>query len=149
MKKALSITDETYIMGDLNYDWKNGEPPSSRLKHIVETNDLQQIIDQPTRVTAHSSTIIDHLYASNTDRLSEVLVPCMAISDHYPICFTRSTAKHTIKKQTHQTIQYRCFKTFSDEAFLSELSDRINTFRVSQTDCDQNFEKWTQSFMTV
>ena len=110
IEKALCITDETYIMGDLNYDWKNGEPPSSRWKHIVETNDLQQIIDQPTRVTPHSSTIIDHLYASKTDRLSEVLVPCMAISDHYPICFTRSTAKHTIKRQTHQTIQYRCFK---------------------------------------
>ena len=101
IEKSFSITDKIYIMGDINYDRKNGGPPSSRWKHIVEINDLQQIIDQPTRVTAHSSTTIDHLYAPNTYRLSEVIVPCMAISDHYPICFTRSTAKRTIKRQTH------------------------------------------------
>ena len=147
IEKSLSITDEIYIMGDINYYWKNGGPPSSRWKHIVEVNDLQQIIDQPTRVTAHSSTTIDPLYAPNTDRLSEVIVPCMAISDHYPICFTRSTAKRTIKRQSHQSIQYRCFKKFSDEAFLCELSDTLHHFRVSQIDCNQNVDRWTQILM--
>ena len=149
IERSLSITDEIYIMGDINYDWKNGGPPSSRWKHTVGINDLQQIIDQPTRVTAHSSTTIDRLYASNTDRLSEVIVPCMAISDHYPICFTRSTAKRTIKRQSHQSIQYRCFKKFSDEAFLCKLSDTLNHFRVSQIDCDLNFDRWTQILMFV
>ena len=66
IEKSLSITDEIYIMGDINYDWKKGGPPSSMWKPIVEINDLQQIIDQPIRVKTYFSTTIDHLYAPNT-----------------------------------------------------------------------------------
>ena len=149
IEKALSIADETYIMGDINIDCKNGELLNSRWKQTVEINDLHQIIDQPTRVTANTSKIIDHVYVSNTDRIAEFMVPCIAISDHYPICFTRSTSKRIIKRQTHQTIQYRCFKKFSDDAFLNELSNALSSFQVNQADCDQNFERWTQILMMV
>ena len=88
-------------MGDINFDGSTGQLSNSKWKHIVEIHDLQQVIDQPTRVTAHSSTLIDHLYVSNTDHLSDVTVPCIAISDHYPICFTRTTSKKTIKRKDH------------------------------------------------
>ena len=121
----------------------------SKRKHIVEIHDLQQVIDQPTRVTAYSSTLIDHLYVSNTDHLSDVTVPCIAISDHYPICFTRTTFKKTIKRKDHQTIQYRCFKTFSDEIFLRELSNALQTFNVTQNNSEKNLASWTQIFMTI
>ena len=48
----------------------------------MEINDFRQVIDKPTRVTAHSATLIDHLYVSSTDHLSDVPVPCMATSDN-------------------------------------------------------------------
>ena len=137
-------------MGDINIDCKNRERLNSWWKQTVEIDDLHQIIDQPTRVTANTSKIIDHVYVSNTDRIAEFMVPCIAISDHYPIyCFTSSTSKRIIKRQTHQNIQYRCFNKFSDDAFLNELSNALSSFQVNQTDCDQNFERWTQILMMV
>ena len=149
IENSLTISDEVYIMGDINFDGSTGQLSNSKWKHIVEIHDLQQVIDQPTRVTAHSSTLIDHLYVSNTDHLSDVTVPCTAISDHYPICFTRTTSKKTIKRKDHQTIQCRCFKTFSDEIFLRELSNALQTFNVTQNNSEKKLASWTQIFMTI
>ena len=56
--------NEIYIMGDLNVDIQNQTLTNNKWKHIVELNDLHQLISEPTRITARSETIIDHLYAS-------------------------------------------------------------------------------------
>ncbi|MCW4336379.1 MAG: reverse transcriptase domain-containing protein [Candidatus Thiodiazotropha endolucinida] len=149
IENSLSISDEVYIMGDINIDFRAGYLSKPKWKHIVEINDLQQVIDKPTRVTAHSSTLIDHLYVSNPYFLSDITVPCIAISDHYPICFTRKTSKNTIKRKDHQTIQYRCFKTFSDDIFLKELSDALQTFNVTQNNPNENFDSWTNILFTI
>ena len=45
------------------------------LEYIVELHDLHQLIKTPTRVTAHTETIVDHLYASNGDFVYDVSVP--------------------------------------------------------------------------
>ena len=73
MEKALSISDEVYIMGDFNIDCKNNDFQNNTWKYIVELHDLQQLIKTPTRVTAHTEKIIDHLYASNGDFVYDVL----------------------------------------------------------------------------
>ena len=91
IEKALMLNDEIYIMGDINYDCKDGIYSNATWKNTVELHDLQQVIQSPTRITAHSETIIDHLYVSNTDKLSDISVPCISLSDHYPIAFTRTT----------------------------------------------------------
>ena len=67
MEKALSVSDDVYIMGDINIDCKNNDFQNNTWKHIVELHDLQQLIKTPTRVTTHTETIIDNLYASNGD----------------------------------------------------------------------------------
>ena len=51
----------------------------------------------PKRVTAHSETIIDHLYSLDTDKVAEVFFPSIAVSDHYPIYFTLSSSKIVLK----------------------------------------------------
>ena len=80
------------------------------------------MIKLPTRITKSSSTIIDHMYSTRSDVMSDVHVPALCISDHFPICFTRNTNKIKMKKHQHQTIMYRCFKTFSESHFLTDLS---------------------------
>ena len=63
-----------------------------------------------------------------------VSVPSISLSDHYPISFTRTTSKHSVKRQGHQTINYRCYKKFNEDDFLNELSNSLNTLFISQTD---------------
>lgn len=83
--------NELYIMGDLNIDIKDGRITNTTWKHITELNNLHQVIREPTRITAHSKTLIDHIYASNPENVTDPFVFHTAMSDHYPICFTRVT----------------------------------------------------------
>ena len=75
---------------------------NTKWKNLIESNDLTQVINVPTRVTGHSQTTIDHIYASMSDNMADISSPCIAVSDHYPICFTRTTSKSTVKRHTHK-----------------------------------------------
>ena len=123
IEKASSHSEEIYILGDINIDIKDGNISNTTWKQVVELHDLQQLITDSTRVTAHSITLIGHLYVSNQGKIAEAFVPNVAISDHYPICFTRSTSKKSYQRNNHTTMQYRCYKKFNEEVFQLELSE--------------------------
>ena len=118
-------------MGDINIDCKNNDFQNNTWKDIVELHDLQQLIKTPTGVTAHTETIIDHLYASNGDFVYDVSIPAIAISDHYPVCFTRSASGKQFKRKAHKTIQYRCFAKFDEEHFHQDLSREMAVINIS------------------
>lgn len=149
IEKAFSFSDEVYIMGDINIDFKNNELQNSTWKHTIELHDLHQLIETPTRITARSETLIDHLYASNTDLVTDITVPEVAISDHYPICFTRCTSKNQFKRHTHKTIQYRCYTKFNEELFHRDLSHAMDSFDVYLDNTNSNFENWSSRFMQI
>ena len=65
IERSLASNNEIYSMGDFNIDIKDGKLINTKWKHVIEMNDLHQLIDKPTRVTAHSETKIDHLYTSS------------------------------------------------------------------------------------
>ena len=76
-------------MGDINIDYKHCS--NSKWANLTQLFDLSQLITEPTRVTDTSSTIIDHVYTTEPGNITESFVPQYAISDHYPVCFTRKT----------------------------------------------------------
>ena len=57
---------------------------------LPSTHSIVKMITSPTRITPHSSTLIDHIYTSNTSIVSNILVPATGISDHFPVCCTLS-----------------------------------------------------------
>ena len=40
---------------------------------------ITQILNEPTRVTTHSQTIIDHIYATMSDNMADISSPCIAL----------------------------------------------------------------------
>ena len=55
--------------------------------HNIHINfGLDHMITSPTRITPHSSTLIDHIYTSDTSIVSNILVPVTGISDHFQVC---------------------------------------------------------------
>ena len=79
------------------------------------------MVTSPTRVTKSSSSIIDHLYTNRPDRIAEVLIPCYALSDHFPVCFTRHINIKGNRRQQHTSIKYRQYKNFDLNEYQSEL----------------------------
>ena len=86
---------------------------------------------------------------SDPGLVTDISVPSIAISDHYPVCFTRSTSKINYKRQSHKSIQYRCYKKFNKERFLTDLSESLNSVNLSNSDSDHKFKTWTTSFICV
>ena len=67
----------------------------------------------------------------NGDFVYDVSVPSIAISDHYPICFTRSASRKQFKRQAHKTIQYRCYAKFDEEHFHQDLPREMAVINIS------------------
>lgn len=100
--------------------------------------DFKQMMNSPTRVTKNTSSIIDLLYCSNPENISDSFVSHYSISDHFPICFTR-TINTKLKNAIHFIAPYRCFKTFNEEVFLSDLTSEFNSsFSFSHSNIDDD-----------
>ena len=57
---------------------------------MINMYHLRQVITRPTRVTANSESLIDHICVSDVNNAIEHCVPASACSDHYPVCLTWS-----------------------------------------------------------
>ena len=116
--------------------------------HLVELFDLKQMIMTPTRVTQNTSSIIDHLYCSNPDYISDCFVPKYSISDHFPICFTRKI-NSKVKRSCDISTTYRCFKYLNEETFLADLSEDFSRYFVSESDIETDLTAWYDILLIV
>ena len=85
---------------------------------------LFQLVDTPTRVTAFTSTIIDHTYSNKPANIADIFIPVYVISDHYPVCVTRKVSNSGSSESKHKTITYRCMRNFDIQEFLEELKSQ-------------------------
>ena len=72
-------------------------------------------------MTKESKTLIYHIYITNLEKLQESHVVQYSVSDHYPVCMTRSE-QISVKKDTHISIVYRNYKKIIESEFLKDLS---------------------------
>ena len=93
----------------------------------------------PTRVTDRASLILDHLY-SKYDNISEVIIPKIGISDHYPVVFTLSVKGKIVKTDDHKIIKYRCFNKFNEINLQNDLANANFDMVETIEDANEAFE---------
>ena len=77
---------EIILIGDLNCDVSNPVLPQTiALEEFIISNQLKQLITEPTRQTISSKTLIDVLITSSHDTFTDSGIVETAISDHFPI----------------------------------------------------------------
>ena len=59
------------------------------------------------------------------------------MSGHFPVCFSRKI-NNKVSKSDHITTSYRCFKTFNEDAFISDLTSDLNNFSASKSDINED-----------
>ena len=115
-----SQNKEFILLGDFNRNLLNEEIDRD-WGNFMSSLGLTQLISKPTRVTAESQTLIDHIYTNNEENIQSVSVEKLCISDHYAV-FCNRKSHVSVCKNTHQVITYRSFKNFDEAPFLSDLS---------------------------
>jgi hypothetical protein len=73
--------NELYILGDSNSDLMNNQTERNWL-NFTETFGLTQIVDQPTRETDHSKTLIDHIYTNMEENVTTMHILWIGLSDY-------------------------------------------------------------------
>ena len=139
------------MMGDVNANIlsKPLDNDAKHMKNIYESNNLTQLITEPTRTTDNTKTLIDHAV---TNRPSQILdsgvIPC-GISDHDIIYVLRNSGLAKIKKEPRVVI-VRNFKRFSASDFVRELEglpfDLIKDLRYTP---DEMWHTWKTMFLDV
>ena len=111
------------ITGDLNCNLlKPGCFKAAALLDFCKSVNLLQLINEPTRVTETSSTLLDVIITSNINLVESFgVLPCH-ISDHYLVY---ATLKPKILKPPPRFLQMRSFTHFYGQQFVEEL-ERIS-----------------------
>jgi len=60
-----------------------------------------QLVNKPTRITAKTSIVIDHVFTNNLNNISEVCVACYTISDYFPVDLTRTVFLSVLSVSTY------------------------------------------------
>ena len=131
MEKVLSYLDregkEIILLGDTNCDLTKrapNQPADNNAKHIsslYELFSLKQLIEEPTRVTLTTSSMIDHVATTSARNIIEAGVHKVSMSDHYMIFCVRKF-QGALKKD-HKVITTRSMKNFDKDAFLADVAD--------------------------
>ena len=88
---------------------------------------LKQLIQCPTRVTCSTSTLIDHILASFSSRVSQKGVINIRFSDHQLIFCTRRISKFKTGC-VNKYINYRLLKNYRDDYYEKSLVSKIRNF---------------------
>ena len=114
IERANLEAKEIIVTGDFNFNLLCGTSSSRQWLRTTESFNMSQLVNRPTRVTAISETLIDHVYTNSPENILDVSVPVLGLSDHYPVCITRKLSKSFKNGPVHKFISYRNIKMFDE-----------------------------------
>ena len=145
-----SKKSEFYVLGDFNIDLIKIKS-NNRIKTYADDligSAVKCLINQPTRVSKNSKSLLDHIYSNN---LNNQLMPGIAISDisdHYPVFALIPCVKHF--KNNARQVWKRDMKNFKAEHFIEDLNQTLNASLSSFDSTIHNqFEQFINSFTSV
>ena len=124
LEQVFTENKEVILLGDFNLNLLDKNNHVRNWLQVTESVNLFQLVDTPTRVTALSSTVIDHAYSNMPENIVDIFVPVYAISDHYPVCLTRKMSSNSPSGSQHKTITYRYMRHFDNIEFLEDLESQ-------------------------
>ena len=118
------------------------------MARIYELFSFRHLIDEPTRVTLETATIIDHLAKTCARDIISTGVHEVSLSDHFMVYCIRKFNGAVGKD--HKRIQTRNVNNFKEEEFLSDVSS-ICLERVFQQTDDINtlVNDWSTLFSLI
>ena len=135
------------ILGDFNIDYAKRKNSSRRyMENFASKVGLNQMIKEFTRMTETSQTMIDLLYFNNIHRIRQHGVIHLGLSDHFLIY---CVIKCGIPKAPPRVIDYRSFKSFDQNKFISDLNHIPWSIIDNFDDIDDAIFAWSNLFSSV
>lgn len=147
---VISINNKLcYIAGDYNLDLLrciNHSPTQEFIENLFSYM-FVPLIDKPTRITAHSATLIDNIFTNN---LSDKALNCILIndlSDHLPILSYSFDDSVTLKTQSHKPV--RNYSEANVNRFRTCLSEINWSVLLSDQDPNVAYNKFHSKYSSL
>ena len=130
MEEFLDLSKFNILAGDFNINWFDIDN-SKHLKQLVGYLNLHQTVNEFTRISKNSRTLIDHVF-SNSDTVRSSTNVDLKITDHETIVINIEDSC----SDCYEKIKIKCWKKYSMEA-MSELVKRSLDFHTLNGTLDQ------------
>ena len=139
---------ESIVLGDFNCNLLSKSPDQNTdyLNFLVEAYQYVQLINEATRITPNSRTLIDHIITNKPDKITRHGVAHIGISDHSLIYAIR---KHHTTKGEPKLIESRQFKFFDSSAFIEDIKDTPFHFATLLDNPNEMWDVWKSLFLEV
>ena len=120
-----------YIDGDINIDLSKSDKNANIADYVNTLHSMgcSQVIANPTRITANSSSLLDHIYTNNHNQQILTHALYSDLSDHLPVLIM---TKNFIVMLQIIKLHYKCYKRdcndFIKDDFRLEMSEFCNSF---------------------
>ena len=108
---------EVIILGDFNVNYMS-EGDNKDIKSIIDINGFEQIVNEPTRVTTASQTLIDLILTNYSDNIKSKIVLPLSIGDHDVIGCVR---KLNSRKHISKTTVSRDYRNYDPKNLVADL----------------------------
>ena len=142
---------EMYILGDLNCNLLGKKSifnmQTNKQNSLYELYQLSQLINEPTRVTMTTSSLIDHVVTNTPEKISHSGVVHTGISDHSLVYAIR---KIRVFQKTNDFVEIRNMKNFNEKNFVDELlNQHWEYIYFFGNDPNAMWEIWKELFLEV
>ena len=93
-------------------------PNKRLLRSFAIENEIKQIVDEPTRITEHSRTLIDLIFVSDNHRIVQSGVIHASLSDN---SVTFCVMKGGVPKLPPRKFEYHSFKNYNKDPFVKDM----------------------------
>ena len=100
---------DVLIMGNINVDLLKTSANRTKVINFENEFSLSQLITSPTRTTLQSATLIDHVYANNTELYHRQGTINPGLSDHSLVFTNRKKGKLSKEKESRYIRSYKNF----------------------------------------
>ena len=141
--------NESIITGDTNCDFIKPTNYTTHLKRIIKNHGLTQLIEDPTRTTVSTATLIDHIITNKPDIVGQSrVIPC-GISDHDLIFMTRKARLPKLKIPP-RVVNARNHKKFDLKAFQLDIQHiPFDIIKTVSKDVNDIWLRWKTFFLDI
>jgi len=135
-----------YIMGDFNHNLLRFENRSVHdFVTLMYSHMFYPTITKPTRVSATSATLIDHIWSNNLESYHSSGIIYSNISDHFPVISTFTTIK-SIKKSSRITKIKRSINPHTINNLKTALNEVDWESLLKKQNVDEDFDIFINKF---
>ena len=142
------INKQVFIMGDFNInllDYSSHTPTYDFINTFL-SNNFVPCINQPTRISSQSSTVIDNIFTNLTDKKIICGNILTHISDHFPQFLIMENAN-----SSHKNLELfkRDYSSFDERSFLSDFTRLDFNYLYEDSDIDWTYNRFLEDITTL